>query len=97
MNGLLLGAAGFFVGGPANLISAAVSADLGKQPQIRGSAEALGTVTGLVDGTGSVGAALGQLLVPAIQKALGWHAVFYFFMIMVRQAFYGIQSDLYNI
>lgn len=54
---------GFFIGGPANLMSGAVAADLGKlfgicfiiissgrAREIRGSAEALSTVTGIVDG-----------------------------------------------
>ncbi|KAH7464927.1 Glucose-6-phosphate exchanger SLC37A1 [Phytophthora ramorum] len=36
----------------------AISADLGTHESIRGDAEALSTVTGIIDGTGSVGAAL---------------------------------------
>ena len=50
-------------GGPADIISSAISADLGKQNAVRGNKEALGTVTGIVDGNGSVGAATGQYLV----------------------------------
>lgn len=34
---------------------------VGKQGPIQGNKEALATVTGIVDGTGSVGAALGQV------------------------------------
>jgi OPA family glycerol-3-phosphate transporter-like MFS transporter 3 len=34
---------------------------LGKQGPIQGNKAALATVTGIVDGTGSVGAALGQV------------------------------------
>lgn len=75
--------AGFLIGGPANLISAAISADLGKQPDIRGNAEALATVTGLVDGTGSVGAGLGQILLPIVQEKWGWNNVFVMFIIMI--------------
>lgn len=43
------------------MISSAISADLGRQELIQGSSEALATVTGIVDGTGSVGAAVGQV------------------------------------
>lgn len=54
-------ASGFFIGGPSNMISSAISADLGRQELIQGSSEALATVTGIVDGTGSIGAAVGQV------------------------------------
>lgn len=43
------------------MISSAISADLGRQEALRGSQEALATVTGIVDGTGSLGAAAGQV------------------------------------
>lgn len=82
MNGLLMAVVGFFIGGVANLVSAAISADLGKQGPVQGNSEALATVTGIVDGTGSVGAAIGQILVPLIQDGLGWKSVFYLFMLM---------------
>ncbi|GLE01732.1 hypothetical protein PINS_up010566 [Pythium insidiosum] len=61
--GYLIFASGFMLGGPANLISTAISADLGTHESIRGDAAALSTVTGIVDGTGSVGAAFVQYLV----------------------------------
>lgn len=64
------------------MISSAISADLGRQELIRGSSEALATVTGIVDGTGSIGAAVGQYLVSLIQDKLGWMWVFYFFILM---------------
>uniref|UniRef100_A0A0R3S6J2 Sugar phosphate exchanger 3 n=1 Tax=Elaeophora elaphi TaxID=1147741 RepID=A0A0R3S6J2_9BILA len=83
INSFLMTLTGFFIGGPANLISSAVSADLGKAEQIRGSSEALSTVTGIIDGTGSVGAGIGQLLIPEIEVLFGWTAVFYGFIFMV--------------
>lgn len=61
INAVLLAATGFFIGGPSNMISSAISADLGRQDALRGSQEALATVTGIVDGTGSMGAAGGQV------------------------------------
>ncbi|XP_064604682.1 sugar phosphate exchanger 3-like [Liolophura sinensis] len=81
-NAALMSVVGFFIGGVANLVSAAISADLGRQEELKGSKEGLATVTGIVDGTGSAGAAIGQILVPVIQLNLGWHAVFYVFIIM---------------
>nr|CDJ88140.1 Major facilitator superfamily MFS-1 domain containing protein [Haemonchus contortus] len=83
INGILLTITGFFIGGPANMISSSVSADLGRTRELRGNAEALSTVTGIVDGTGSFGAALGQLLIPSIQGVFGWNSVFYGFIIMI--------------
>uniref|UniRef100_A0A671EBD3 Sugar phosphate exchanger 3 n=1 Tax=Rhinolophus ferrumequinum TaxID=59479 RepID=A0A671EBD3_RHIFE len=78
----LVGYSRFFIGGPSNMISSAISADLGRQELIQGSSEALATVTGIVDGTGSIGAAVGQYLVSLIQDNLGWMWVFYFFILM---------------
>ncbi|XP_036719594.1 sugar phosphate exchanger 3 isoform X4 [Balaenoptera musculus] len=82
INALLMAVTGFFIGGPSNMISSAISADLGRQELIQGSSEALATVTGIVDGTGSIGAAVGQYLVSLIQDSLGWMWVFYFFILM---------------
>lgn len=76
---------GFFIGGVANMISAAITADLGRQGPIQGNKEALSTVTGIVDGTGSIGAALGQILVPLIQEKFNWFYVFYLFIFLVRK------------
>ncbi|VDM67411.1 unnamed protein product [Strongylus vulgaris] len=83
INAILLTIAGFFIGGPANMISSSVSADLGRARELRGNAEALSTVTGIVDGTGSFGAALGQVLIPSIQAVFGWEFVFYGFIVMI--------------
>ncbi|XP_036373872.1 sugar phosphate exchanger 3 [Megalops cyprinoides] len=82
INAVLLAVTGFFIGGPSNMISSAISADLGRQEALHGSKEALATVTGIVDGTGSIGAAGGQYLVSLIESKLGWMYVFYFFVVM---------------
>uniref|UniRef100_A0A3B4DF66 Sugar phosphate exchanger 3 n=1 Tax=Pygocentrus nattereri TaxID=42514 RepID=A0A3B4DF66_PYGNA len=84
INGVLLAVTGFLIGGPSNMISSAISADLGRQEALQGSQEALATVTGIVDGTGSIGAAGGQYLVSLIESKLGWMWVFYFFILMVK-------------
>ncbi|XP_076339281.1 sugar phosphate exchanger 3-like isoform X3 [Tachypleus tridentatus] len=82
INAVLMSICGFFISGAANLISTAIAADLGKEKELSGNKEALATVTGIVDGTGSAGAAVGQLLVPLLQRDLGWNSVFCLFMVM---------------
>ncbi|CAF1407537.1 unnamed protein product [Adineta steineri] len=83
INGLVMTITGVFIGGPANMISAAITADLGRQEILAASDQALSTVTGIVDGTGSFGAAIGQVLIPIIQKQWSdWRFVFYFFIVM---------------
>jgi OPA family glycerol-3-phosphate transporter-like MFS transporter 1/2 len=71
----LLGLMGCLVGGPNNIITSAVAIDLSGHPAIRGNARALGSVTGLINGTGSVIASLGLLGVGPLQVAHGWRAV----------------------
>ncbi|OPJ67464.1 sugar phosphate exchanger 2 [Patagioenas fasciata monilis] len=67
---------GALVNGPYALITTAVSADLGTHESLKGNAKALSTVTAIIDGTGSVGAALGPLLAGIISPT-GWNNVFY--------------------
>uniref|UniRef100_A0A8C4VJ58 Solute carrier family 37 member 1 n=1 Tax=Gopherus evgoodei TaxID=1825980 RepID=A0A8C4VJ58_9SAUR len=70
---------GALVNGPYALITTAVSADLGTHKSLKGNARALSTVTAIIDGTGSVGAALGPLLAGLISPS-GWNNVFYMLM-----------------
>lgn len=70
---------GLFVNGPYALITTAVSADLGTHPSLHGNSAALATVTAIIDGTGSIGAALGPYLVGLIASDNGgnnWDGVF---------------------
>ncbi|MBV96589.1 Glucose-6-phosphate exchanger SLC37A2, partial [Eschrichtius robustus] len=67
---------GALVNGPYALITTAVSADLGTHKSLKGNAKALSTVTAIIDGTGSIGAALGPLLAGLISPT-GWNNVFY--------------------
>lgn len=71
---------GALVSGPYALITTAVSTDLGTHKSLKGNAHALATVTAIIDGTGSVGAALGPLLAGLISP-LGWNKVFYMLML----------------
>ncbi|XP_021346442.1 glucose-6-phosphate exchanger SLC37A2-like isoform X3 [Mizuhopecten yessoensis] len=67
---------GFMVNGPYALITTAVSADLGTHKVLQGNSKALATVTAIIDGTGSIGAAIGPLLAGIIETT-GWNNVFY--------------------
>lgn len=62
----LLAFMGCLVGGPNNIITSAVAADLADDPSIKGNNRALGTVTGIINGSGSVTAAMGQLAIPVL-------------------------------
>lgn len=76
----LLMVTGFMVNGPYALITTAVSADLGTHPSLAGNCKALSTVTCIIDGTGSVGAALGPLLT-ALITPYGWRYVFHMLVV----------------
>ncbi|XP_073964834.1 major facilitator superfamily transporter 16 [Choristoneura fumiferana] len=79
LNVCLLVACGVLVNGPYALITTAVSAELGTHSSLAGNAHALATVTAIIDGTGSVGAALGPLLAGVVSSggAASWPRVFY--------------------
>jgi len=67
---------GLFVNGPYALITTAVSADLGSNNALQGNSAALATVTAIIDGCGSLGAALGPYLVGFIDISKSWDGVF---------------------
>lgn len=87
INIALMFISGLLVNGPYALITTAVAADLGTQDSIKGNGRALATVTAIIDGTGSVGAALGPLLAGYISSR-GWNSVF--FMLIVSIFFAGL-------
>ena len=68
---------GFFVNGPYALITTAVSAKLGTHKCLHGNAKAMAIVTAIIDGTGSLGAAIGPLLAGVISSKGTWNDVFY--------------------
>ena len=79
---------GLVLGGPVNLVSGCIAADLGQHPQLRGKGKALATVTGIIDGCGSLGAALAQYVVGVLAPrekcgAAGcdWSRVFAFLIV----------------
>lgn len=76
-NVLLQIVAGTFVNGPYALITTAVSTELGTKVK---SSQALATVTAIIDGTGSLGAAVGPFIAGLVSIS-GWSHVFYMVMI----------------
>jgi sugar phosphate permease len=80
---VMLAFMGCLVGGPNNIITSAVAADLAEDPSIRGNNRALGTVTGIINGSGSITAAVGQLVIPVlynwgVQHGVGYRYVWFF-------------------
>merc|ERR1712087_335116 len=69
---------GILVGGPNNIITSAVAADLASHPSVRGNNKSLGTVTGLINGCGSITASIGLLAVGPLQDNFGWASVWVF-------------------
>eukprot|EP01041_Mallomonas_annulata_P010554 gene10554-22013_t len=78
---ILLGIMGILVGGPNNIITSAVAADLAEHPSIKGNSRALGTVTGIINGSGSITAALGLMVIGPLQLRYGWASVWYFLIL----------------
>jgi OPA family glycerol-3-phosphate transporter-like MFS transporter 1/2 len=72
---VMLAIMGILVGGPNNIITSAVAADLASHPSVRGSSKSLGTVTGLINGTGAITASIGLLAVGPLAENYGWGAV----------------------
>lgn len=68
---------GLLVNGPYALITTAVAADLGNKVT---TSNALATVTAIIDGMGSIGAAVGPFIAGIVSQN-GWNNVFYMVMI----------------
>jgi len=75
---IMLACMGILVGGPNNIITSAVAADLASHPSVRGNNKSLGTVTGLINGCGAITASIGLLAVGPLQDAYGWGSVWLF-------------------
>ena len=80
----LLGLMGCLVGGPNNIITSAVATDLANDPVVKSKGQsAAGTVTGIINGSGSVTAAIGQLAIPVLYQmglvdGVGYRYVWFF-------------------
>jgi OPA family glycerol-3-phosphate transporter-like MFS transporter 3 len=80
---ILVPATGWAVAGSANMLSSAVAADLAKKQELGVPVESTATIAGIIDGTGSLGAGLGQLLIGYIQTE-SWDVVFALLMGMFQ-------------
>ncbi|CAL4174568.1 unnamed protein product, partial [Meganyctiphanes norvegica] len=80
LNIFLLLIMGFVVNGPYALITTAVSAELGTHESLRGNSKALATVTAIIDGTGSVGSAIGPQMTGPLSK-YSWDYIFYMLIV----------------
>lgn len=68
---------GIMINGPYCLITTSVSADLGNRVP---SKDAMATISAIIDGTGSMGAAVGPLIAGLVADS-GWNNVFYMVMV----------------
>eukprot|EP00057_Strongylocentrotus_purpuratus_P025678 XP_011680152.1 PREDICTED: sugar phosphate exchanger 3 [Strongylocentrotus purpuratus] len=90
-NALVMAIAGAFVCGVTHMIGSTIAADLGQRKDSLGQdKEALSTVTGIIDGTGTFGAAIGQVVIPILKINYGWGSVFAFFVVMIGSAVFFI-------
>jgi OPA family glycerol-3-phosphate transporter-like MFS transporter 3 len=83
---IVIPATGFFIAGASNIISSAVAADLAQNPDLQNKDEAMATVTGIVDGTGGIGAAIGVLIMGEL-STIDW---LYVFLFMIFMGFFSI-------
>lgn len=60
---LLSGSTGFCIAAAANLILGAVAVGLSKSEDVLKQGEATSTIAGIIDGTGSLGAAIGTIVI----------------------------------
>mmetsp|Transcript_4962 Transcript_4962/g.8114 ORF Transcript_4962/g.8114 Transcript_4962/m.8114 type:complete len:467 (+) Transcript_4962:96-1496(+) len=98
---VLLCIMGCLVGGPNNIITSAVAADLADDPSIKGNNRALGTVTGIINGSGSITAAIGQLAIPVLYEAgkangVGYRYVWYFLIVCTITGTSLMSSKIYK-
>lgn len=84
INSLLMAVAGLFVNGASNIISSAVTADLGKKSEndLGENTRVLSTVTGIIDGVGTLGVAIGQYIISVIMYKYSWKWVFNFLILV---------------
>eukprot|EP00746_Dinoflagellata_sp_MGD_P078429 gnl/MRDRNA2_/MRDRNA2_313667_c0_seq1.p1 gnl/MRDRNA2_/MRDRNA2_313667_c0~~gnl/MRDRNA2_/MRDRNA2_313667_c0_seq1.p1 ORF type:complete len:208 (+),score=20.93 gnl/MRDRNA2_/MRDRNA2_313667_c0_seq1:88-624(+) len=82
-NACVLFCLGFTVTTPYSLITSVLSTDLGRHPSLQGNMKAAGTVTAILDGTGSFGAVLQGLIIGWISDTFGWGSTFIMLMTFV--------------
>ncbi|KAL5499921.1 hypothetical protein EMCRGX_G011393 [Ephydatia muelleri] len=76
---VLLIISGATVNGPYGVVATAISSDLATDPLLVGNDNAKATVAAIIDGTGSLGAAIGPLIAGAVSE-YSWNDTFYILM-----------------
>eukprot|EP00347_Sterkiella_histriomuscorum_P015299 403357549 len=74
---------GMLMGGAIAIVSGISCTDLGKMKELKSSEKSVATVTGIIDGIGSFGAAIGQILIGVCEQYFGWNSVFLMMSVMV--------------
>eukprot|EP00929_Paragymnodinium_shiwhaense_P036904 TRINITY_DN19726_c0_g1_i1.p1 TRINITY_DN19726_c0_g1~~TRINITY_DN19726_c0_g1_i1.p1 ORF type:complete len:494 (+),score=70.23 TRINITY_DN19726_c0_g1_i1:100-1581(+) len=80
-NGAALFILGLAITTPYSLITSVMSTHLGRDPSLHGNSRASGTVTAILDGTGSFGAVVQGVMVGWVSDHFGWGSVFYVLML----------------
>jgi len=79
--GLIIFCAGIFFGGPEAIVGGVVSSDLGEGVTMNKDARSMATMAGFIDGSGSIGAAIVQLIIPYFKTSS-----FYIYFILCLMA-----------
>lgn len=81
---------------PNNIITSAVAADLSSHPSVRGNSKSLGTVTGLINGCGSITASIGLLAIGPLQEHFGWGSVWLYLIACTAAGTLLMSTKIYS-
>src|SRR5262249_34534620 len=66
---------GIFFGGPIVIVAGVVSSDLGEDTSMKKDVRSISTITGIVNGSGSIAAAIIQVIIPLL-KSVSFYVYF---------------------
>ena len=96
LNGAVMLLLGILVIGPYTLVSSAVAADLGAHHTLAGNTKAMATVTGIIDGIGSIGGAMNGVVCSFVGEKYGWNSVLYLLMAVALASCACITQVVYH-
>lgn len=76
---LIIPLLGVAISSPTNLVASMIPSDLSQRTEIEGNRRVLGTITGIIVGTGTIWAGLGMLVIGWLQD-VSWTYVFSFLL-----------------
>ena len=76
---LIIPLLGLAISSPTNLVASMIPSDLAQHTEIEGNRRVLGTITGIIVGTGTIWAGLGMLVIGWLQD-VSWTYVFSFLL-----------------